>query len=63
MKDNSFSEFGPLVERLKSTRKVVTSSIRHGIACEPLAANAYVDVNKFLNLKINIVEMLISFGS
>ncbi|XP_055999005.1 uncharacterized protein LOC130047656 isoform X3 [Ostrea edulis] len=44
-------EYGPLVKRLQSTRKVVTSSMRHWIACEPLAANAYVEkMNNDLNI-------------
>ena len=32
--------------------------MRHGIACDPVAANAYDEVNSFLNLKLYIVEML-----
>lgn len=30
----------PLVDRLKTTRKIVTSAMRHGIACEDIAALA-----------------------
>ncbi|KAK3106013.1 hypothetical protein FSP39_010896 [Pinctada imbricata] len=44
-------EYDPLVDRLRSTRKVVTSSMRHGIAYEPVAANAYVEkLNKDVNI-------------
>lgn len=32
----------PLVDRLKKTRKIVTSAMRHGLECEETAALAYV---------------------
>ncbi|XP_062617264.1 uncharacterized protein LOC134278970 [Saccostrea cucullata] len=32
----------PLVARLRTTRKVVSAAMRHGLACEPTAALAYV---------------------
>lgn len=35
----------PLVARLKTSRKVLTSAMRHGLACEATAALAYVQVN------------------
>ena len=62
IKDTTFSEYSTLVERLRSNKKVVTSTMRHGIACESLGAIAYDEVNKFLNLKLNIVEMLFSLA-
>lgn len=44
-------DYEPLVDRLRTSRKVITSSMRHGIASEPLAANAYVEA---LNGDVNI---------
>ncbi|KAK3106870.1 hypothetical protein FSP39_001733 [Pinctada imbricata] len=36
-------EYEPLVERMRTTRRVITASMRHGIACETIAADAYVE--------------------
>ncbi|XP_056016152.1 uncharacterized protein LOC125677134 [Ostrea edulis] len=35
-------DYDPLVERLRTSRSVVTANMRHGIACEPTAAEAFV---------------------
>lgn len=37
-------DYEPLVDRLRRSGKVITSNMCHGIASEPLSANAYVDV-------------------
>lgn len=39
-----FSDNDPLVARLKTTRKVVTESMRHGLLFEAVAANEYAKV-------------------
>lgn len=41
MKDiykENFTDLKPLVDRLKTTRKIVTSAMRHGLACKGTAA-------------------------
>lgn len=47
-----FSDNDPLVTRLKSTRKVMTEAMRHGVMFEPIAANAYSSVSKLGTLNL-----------
>lgn len=38
------ADYEPLIGRLKSTRKVVTESMRQGLSCEAVAAEAFVQL-------------------
>ncbi|XP_062621198.1 uncharacterized protein LOC134282825 [Saccostrea cucullata] len=45
------ADFGPLIKRLKTTRKVVTESMRHGLSFEAVAAEAFEQLQ---NNNVNI---------
>lgn len=38
------ADYDPLIGQLKSTRKVVTESMRHGLSCDAVAAEAFVQL-------------------
>lgn len=43
-----FKDYDPVIGRLKSTRKVVTESMRHGLSSEAVTAEAFVQVYQIL---------------